>query len=194
MPRSILRRSSSGPVSQLLDHKQPRRQAILIALGETLARSARDDVVDVFDIVFADLQRNARNRGQQRRVAELRTYDRAVAEIHTAISQIFAAIDDRNELDEVIDSLRIDQQRLVTAMSTVEDLMRSPTDPYHDRLIASYSQIRRFLPGLIAAIHFESTNSAAPILAALNSLDAWFQDQPRTTSASHQSSTSTTRR
>ena len=74
-----------------------------------------------------------------------------------------------------------DQERLVTAMATVEELMRSPTDPYHDRLIASYSQIRRFLPGLIAAIDFEATESAAPILTALGSLDAWFQDQPRTT-------------
>ena len=65
-------------------------------------------------------------------------------------------------------------------MATVEELMRSPSDPFHDRLIASYSQIRRFLPGLIAAIDFDSTESSAPVLAALTSLDQWFTDQPRT--------------
>ena len=55
----------------------------------------------------------------------------------------------RPQLNEVIETFRADQERLVAAMATVEDLMRSPSDPYHDRLIDSYSQIRRFLPGLI---------------------------------------------
>ena len=113
--------------------------------------------------------------------SELRTYDKAVGEIHVAIGQLLHALDDRDQLDEVIDSFRADQQRLVAAMATVEDLMRSPSDPYHDRLIASYSQIRRFLPGLIAAIDFESTKSSAPVLAALASLEQWFGEQPRAT-------------
>jgi len=178
---ALARYGEDAWVSQLLDHKQLRRRAVLVALGESLARSARDDVVDVFDIVFADMQRNAKTRGQKRRVAELRTYDKAVGEIHIAIGQLLHALDDRDQLDEVIDSFRADQQRLVAAMATVEDLMRSPSDPYHDRLIASYSQIRRFLPGLIAAIDFESTESSAPVLAALVSLEQWFDEQPRAT-------------
>jgi hypothetical protein len=50
-----------------------------------LTSSARDDVIDIFDVVFGDLQRSATHRGQQRRTGELRDYDRAVGEVRARV-------------------------------------------------------------------------------------------------------------
>jgi hypothetical protein len=58
------------------------------------------------------MQRSAHNRGQQRRVAELRTYDRAVGEIRTALDQILSVIDDPDQMAEVTQHLRQDRERL----------------------------------------------------------------------------------
>jgi hypothetical protein len=49
-------------------------------------------------------------------------------------------------------------------MGTVEALMRPPGDPFHERLVAAYPQIRRFLPALIEALELQAIDSAAPVL------------------------------
>ena len=72
--------------TRVADAKRPetraRRIATLVAYTHMLAASARDDVIDIFDVVFGDLQRAATHRGQKRRAGELRDYDQAVAAVH----------------------------------------------------------------------------------------------------------------
>jgi hypothetical protein len=45
-------------------------------------------VIDIFDVVFGDLQRSATHRGQQRRVGVLPDYDHAVAQLHARMSTV----------------------------------------------------------------------------------------------------------
>jgi TnpA family transposase len=65
-------------------------------------------------------------------------------------------------------------------MGTVTALMRPPADPYHERLVACYPQIRRFLPLLIDAVAMESTAPARPVLEAFEALGAWLTERPHT--------------
>jgi len=60
-------------------------------------------------------------------------------------------------------------------------LMRPPADPFHERLVASYPQIRRFLPQLIEAVAMESTAPARAVLDAYRALGTWLADKPHTT-------------
>jgi hypothetical protein len=66
-------------------------------------------------------------------------------------------------------------------MGTVAELMRPPKDPFHERLVAAFPQIRRFLPLLIEAIEFDATETAQPVLTAYRALGDWLADKPRTT-------------
>jgi len=177
----LARYAEDAWVSQLADLAPLRRSATLIAFAHTLTRSARDDVIDVFDVVFGDMQRAAKNRGQRRRVAELRVYDRAVGEVQSAMQTILDALDDPATITAALDGLRDSRERLDEAMGTVTALMRSPSDPFHDRLVAAYPQMRRFLPKLITAISLESTESTGPVLEALDALGVWLDEKPRTT-------------
>jgi len=177
----LARYAEDAWVSQLADLAPLRRSATLIAFVHTLTRNARDDVIDVFDVVFGDMQRSAKSRGQRRRVAELRLYDRAVSEVQAAMQTILDALDDPASIGAAIDGLRDDREQIDEAMGTVTSLMRSPSDPFHDRLVAAYPQIRKFLPKLIDATAFESTESTGPVLDAFHALGIWLDEKPRTT-------------
>jgi len=66
-------------------------------------------------------------------------------------------------------------------MGTVATLLRPPGDPFHERLVAAYPQIRRFLPRSIEAVELQAIDSAAPVLAAHHAPGKWLIDKPRTT-------------
>ena len=63
---ALARYAEDAWATQLADLAPRRRVATLVAFVHVLSFSARDDVVDIFDVVFGDLQRSATNRGQRR--------------------------------------------------------------------------------------------------------------------------------
>lgn len=167
---ALARYAEDAWVTQLADLAASRRAATLVAYGHVLGSSARDDVIDIFDIVFADMQRAAPHRGQKRRAGELLDYDRAVGELHARMRSVLDALDDDETIALVLGALREDRERIADAMGTVTALTRPPADPYHERLVACYPQIRRFLPLLIDAVAMESTAPARPVLEAFEAL------------------------
>jgi hypothetical protein len=80
----------------------------------------------------------------------------------------------------MLDELRGDRAGIEQAMGTVSALLRPPNDPFRERLVAAYPQVRRFLPLLIEAIELEATDPARPVLSAYHALGDWLADKPRT--------------
>ncbi len=177
----LARYAEDAWATQLADLAPQRRVATLIAYVHVLATSARDDVIDIFDVVFGDLQRAATNRGKKRRADELREYDLAVGELQATMQSVLDALDDATAVAVVLEALRQDREQIVEALGTVTTLTRPPGDPFHERLVASYPQIRRFLPQLIGAVAMESAAPARPVLDAYQALGTWLTDRPRTT-------------
>ena len=177
----LARYAEDAWATQLGDLAPTRRVATLVAFVHVLGSAARDDVIEIFDVVFGDLQRAATNRGQQRRAAELRDYDRAVGELQTVMRSVLDALDDEAAVAEVLTALRHDRERIAAALGTVTTLMRPPADPFHERLVAAYPQIRRFLPLLIDAVAMDSTAPARPVLDASRALGTWLTERPHTT-------------
>ena len=178
----LARYAGDAWVTQLADLAADRRTATLIAFFHVLTASARDDVIDIFDVVFGDLQRLATNRGKKRRAGELADYDQAVGELHASMRSLLDALDDSDDaIAAALGCLHTDRERIDAALRTVEALMRPPADPFHERLVACYPQIRRFLPNLIDAIDFESTVSARPVLDAYQALGRWLDERPHAT-------------
>ena len=178
---ALARYADQAWATQLADLVPQRRTATLVAYTQLLTASARDDVIDIFDVVFGDLQRAATHRGQKRRAGELRDYDRAVAAVHAQMRSLLDALDDPLTLEEVLAALRVRREGIEANMGTVEALMRPPGDPFHERLVAAYPQIRRFLPALIEALELQAIDSAAPVLDAYHALGEWLAGKPRTT-------------
>jgi hypothetical protein len=107
---ALARYADQAWATQLADLAPQRRIATLVAYTHLLAASARDDVIDIFDVVFGDLQRAATHRGQKRRVGELRDYDRAVAAMHAQMRSLLDALDDPPTLGEVLAALRVQRE------------------------------------------------------------------------------------
>ena len=76
---------------------------------------------------------------------------------------------------------RDDREQFDEALGTVTALMRSPSDPFHDRLIAAYPQIRKFLTRFLDSVSFESIDAETPVLEAFEFLRDWHQTRTRTT-------------
>ena len=72
---ALARYADQAWATQLADLGPQRRIATLTAYTHLLTGSARDDVIDIFDVVFGDMQRAATHRGQKRRTKELRDYE-----------------------------------------------------------------------------------------------------------------------
>jgi len=179
---ALARYADQAWATQLADLGGTRQVATLLACTHLLTSSARDDVIDIFDVVFGDLQRSATHRGQQRRAGELRDYDLAVGEVHARMRGVLDVLDaEPVAVAGVLDELRADRAGIEQAMGTVAALMRPPNDPFHERLVAAYPQIRRFLPLLIEAIELQATDTAQPVLTAYHALGDWLADKPRTT-------------
>ena len=179
---ALARYADQAWATQLADLEGQRRIATLAAYAHVLAGSARDDVIDIFDVVFGDMQRAATHRGQKRRGRELRDYDTAVFEVHARMRCLLDVLDEDPALAGVLEEFRIDRAGIEENMTTVKALMRPPSDPFHERLVAAYPQIRRFVPTLIEALELEAIDSARPVLTAWRALGDWFAGKPRTTS------------
>lgn len=178
---ALARYADQAWVSQLADLGPKRRMATLVAYTHILAGSARDDVIDIFDVVFGDMQRAATHRGEKRRAGQLRDYDGAVAAVHARMRSLLDALDDDASLGGVLDTFRTERSGIEEVMGTVAALMRPPGDPFHERLVAAFPQIRRFLPRLIDALELDGIDSARAVLDAYRALGQWLDDKPRTT-------------
>ena len=91
---ALARYADQAWATQLADLGPERRIATLTAYTHVLTGSARDDVIDIFDVVFGDLQRAATHRGEKRRAGELRDYDQAVAAVHARMRWLLDVLDD----------------------------------------------------------------------------------------------------
>ena len=178
---ALARYADQAWATQLADLGPERRIATLTACTHVLTGSAPDDVIDILAWVFGDLQRATAHRGEKRRAGELRDYDQAVAAVHARMRSLLDVLDDDPALATVLEEFRTGRAGIEENMGTVKALMRPPGDPFHERLVASYPQICRFLPRLIEALELEATGQGRPVLNACHALGEWPTGKPRTT-------------
>ena len=94
-------------------------------LARKLRASARDDIIDVFDVVFGDLQRSATNRGKKRRAGELTDYDQAVGELQARMRPLLDALDESDHvIAAALGCLRTDRERIEAALSVCSESTR----------------------------------------------------------------------
>lgn len=150
----------------LLRMSEERRLATLLVFGQTLERTATDDILDLFDGLMATLALSGETTRRRERLRSLKDLDQAALVLEQAVRLLLdEAVPDANLRQHVL--ARFSPDALREAADAVQELARSDEDPLVQALSTRYATVRRFLPALLRGVVFEGTPAAKPLL------DAW---------------------
>jgi hypothetical protein len=136
-----------------------RRLATLLACAHTLARTACDDVLDVFDDFVVTAFGRAENRGVAARLKTIKDFDTAALELRDAL---LVFLDPRyTDLTAVRASVyeRTPRARLLASADMIGALARPRDDRYYERVVQGYSNLQKFLPLMFEIVPFEGTEA-----------------------------------
>ncbi len=170
---ALARFACSARVQAIARMPEGRQTATLLAFGHTVAKTACDDVLDVFDAYIMTAFGRAERRGAKERLKTQKNLDAAALSLREMYLVVFdpaypaskrlAAV--RRDIFE-----RIPERELKMATETIASIARPPDDRYYERVMKSYSHVRQFLPALISGVPFAATPNSKPVLDALQAL------------------------
>lgn len=150
----------------LLRMSEERRLATLLVFGQTLERTATDDILDLFDGLMATLALSGETTRRRERLRSLKDLDQAALVLEQAVRLLLdEAVPDAALRQHVLE--RFSKDALRAAADAVQELAHSAEDPLVQALSTRYATVRRFLPALLRGVVFEGTPAAKPLL------DAW---------------------
>ena len=149
----------------------PRRHATLLAFAKAEETAALDDIVDLLDQLITAMLSRVEHAGQRRRLRTLKDLDSAALLLHEACLVLLdPACSDRLVRHTVF--ARVPRDQLAHAVTQVADLVGPLDDHYFEDLRTRYSQVRRFLPALLEAVEFATTDAGRPTIEAFDFLKA----------------------
>ena len=162
-----LARYASAARAQALQRMSPeRRLATLLAFAAALQASAQDDVLDVLDLLLAELLARVERQEDRRRLRTIGDLDAAALVLRdVGLLVLDTTRPDANLRAEIFG--RLPRQHVERAVSTVGDLARPPENRQAPAaLLTRYSTVRRFLPLLLETLQFHATDGGQSVLAA----------------------------
>jgi hypothetical protein len=166
---ALARYVTKTPAAMIARMPPERRLASLLAFAETFEITVLDDALDVFDLLMADILREAKRLGDQERLRTLRDLDAAALELRAACEVL---LDDRLSDADVRQAVfaRISRAQLETATEQVEALTRPIDETYQQELVAAYGRVRGCVATLLQTIRFEGNHVGQELLRALKFL------------------------
>jgi hypothetical protein len=158
--------------AQAVDQLEPRRRiATLVSFAAGMTTQAGDDALDVFDLLVADMMREARHQVDVTRLRGLADLDEAAWLLRGAWRTISAATAEADaDLRATVHGL--DTTALDGAAATVETIARDPEEVFHDTLLARYTTLRRVLPVLLGALGFDASGAGGHTLRLMQNSPA----------------------
>jgi len=165
---ALARFAGAAKVSAILRLPTSRRVATLAAFAYCLEASAQDDALEA---LLRDLYNGALKADKKARLRTLKDLDQAAATLAGACQM---ALDQRLPDAELRARVfeKISRETLTEALEGVNALIRPADDVYFQALHAKYKTARRFLPTLLAHVHFGANAAGEPLVAALDWLRA----------------------
>jgi hypothetical protein len=153
---------------ELADLRESRQLATLMAFAITAAERGQDDALEHFDRLHGDLLLRAAAASKRERLRDGAAIDDAGRTLARACSVL---LDDTvtDQIREVVFAA-VARERLVAAVTAIDQLARSPDDRARELVTRSYPGVRRYLPLLLDTIEFHATESGEPILDAMRAL------------------------
>lgn len=168
---ALARFAGAAKVSAILRLPALRRVATLAAFAYCLEASAQDDALEVLEALLRALYGGALKADKKARLRTLKDLDQAAATLASACQMVLdQRLPDAELRARVFE--KISRDTLIEALEGVNTLIRPADDVYFQELDAKYKTVRRFLPTLLAHIHFGANAAGAPLVAALDWLRA----------------------
>ena len=122
------------------------------------------------ELIFTDVFRCSDNKGQKQRLRTIKDLDSAARKL----KEVCVLLLDENIIDSEIRKIifaKYPKEVLKTSLQMVDTLTKSPDQTVaHEELFRNYTNIRKFLPKLMAALKFKSTPSGQQALKSWNFL------------------------
>jgi hypothetical protein len=155
--------------NQALERRRPpRRYPVLLATVTEAAVEILDELLGMYDQAVSAVEQRARHRLDDQLAERGRAGEARLA----LLDDILAIACDTGIADEAVGGLlrgELGLERLLAARRDPSE--RSPRDHGHLALMAaSYSHVREFVPGVLAAVRFTGGTDARPLLAAVEIL------------------------
>ncbi len=157
---ALARFASSVRVQAIERMPEERQVATLLAFGHTVARTACDDALDVFDDFVMTAFGRAERRGTRGRLETQKLFDAAALSLREMYLVVF---DPEYPASKKLASIRraiferIPEHELIRATETIGALARPPDDRYYERVLKGYANVRQFLLALINTMPFAAT-------------------------------------
>jgi hypothetical protein len=169
---ALLARFAASAKATVIKRLPPaRRLATLVASVQSLEATARDDALEVLEIVLHDLFAEAVRADRQARLRTLKDLDQAAL---TLAATCALALDESVPEAELRSRMlaRTPRETLEQAVNQVQALTRPPNDVYFRELDDHYRSVRRYLPTLLKHLRLDASPAGVPVVAALDWLRA----------------------
>lgn len=146
-----------------------RQMATLLAFARHCEIVAMDEALDVLDALLTEVNTQAKREGKKHRLRTLGDLDIAAIQLRIMGGVV---LDERCDLLTLRQEIfaRVPKEQIQQAIVTIDDLTRPPDDAFYPELADRYGHIRRFLPTLLKAVSFQSTQAGKPLLEAVQFL------------------------
>ncbi len=164
--KSLARHAGMISMHKIARMPENKRTAILVAFTKAYETIARDEALDVLDLLIAYIASEAKKLGQKKRLRSLKDLDKSAL----LLAEACALLLNESMQDETLRPTifaKISRDKLTKSIATVHELARPYDDNFQNEMVEQYGRVRRFLPKLLNDIEFK----AAP--AGENTLDAY---------------------
>jgi TnpA family transposase len=169
----VLSRYASMARAQTIERMNyDRRIATLVSFAIVFTISAQDDVIEIMEIIFTDTFRKSDNKGKKNRIRTIKDLDLAARRLREVCSLLLDENISDSELRKVIFA-KHPKDVLESSLQMVDRLTKLPDmSVAHEELFRNYTNIRKFLPSLMASLEFQATPSGQQALLSWNFLAA----------------------
>lgn len=179
----LARLNRTSRPSALLALQEPRRTATVTALFLTAEATALDDALELFEVLVADIVREATLDYRRSRLRTLRDLDAAATTLKEVARQV--VFGDELPLDGWRSTLlqKIPETDIETAMMRIETLVQPPDSRHYKELSRRWRSIRRLFANLMEHMAFEATPTGRPVKEAidyLRTIKNWTSNSMRT--------------
>ncbi len=180
--RRVLRlaqRTAILPRPALAALRTRHRRAALVAFLHVRHRRAVDDCLDLYDLLLAKLETEARLNAKHERRRRRDAFPAAALELHEACAILLDDAIEPAVLRETIFA-RVPRTRIQSALRVVEESLRREDDLVLDHLVAKALTLQRFLPRFLRTLDFDASPAARDFERALRFLRE-LPDRPQPT-------------
>lgn len=167
--KSLARYAGLVSMHKIMRMPDERKYAVLVAYVASFKIISLDDALDVFDLLMADISRQAKLTGKKKRLRSIKDLDRSSLYLASICEQLIVDYTDNVALKRLVGT-KPSKKRLQIAIDTIHKLARPQNHNYHDEVVEQFSRIRTIMSNLLEEVYFHYSPAGEAISDSLTYL------------------------